>query len=247
MILELVRNAIGFLASLPFRLVPRRFRFRAAMKAGFLLAPLLGPTLRRRFENTIWFAVGGPTDETLRVFFRAMVRMRLQHDPQLEADVDPELLPALKAGGVVLVSAHFPLNGFFIRWLYDHGHEVTAVRETPDRAFVWGTRTELDLMLPSPHHVMLQLRRKLVEGRALVVIIDRARPSARPMPIETRFGATAIATPIFTLAEKLNVPVFFYGVRATKSGNAVLSVRRIPPDPAVFAEHFRRHTESMLP
>lgn len=242
MIIELVRNTIGFIVSLPFRLVPRRLRFRAAMRAGFALAPLLGPILLARFGNT----VGGARDETLRVLFRAMVRMHLQYDPAIEADVDSELLPALKAGGVVLVSAHFPINAFFIRWLYDHGHEITAVRESPGRGFVWGTRRELDLLPPS-QGVMLQLRRKLVEGRALVVIIDRARPSARPMPIETRFGATAIATPIFTLAEKLGVPVFFYGVRATKSGSVALSVRRIPLDPAVFAEHFRRHTELMLP
>jgi len=242
MIPELIRNTIGFIASLPFRAVPRRFRFRAAMKAGALLAPLLGPVLLGRFENT----VGGRIDETLRVLFRAMVRMRLRHDPRLDADVDAELLPALKAGGAVLVSAHFPINAFFIRWLYDHGHKITAVRSTPGRGYVWGTDTELDLLPPSAN-VMVQLRRKLVEGRPLVVIVDNALPSARPIPIETRFGSTAIATPIFTLAEKLGVPVFFYGVRATKSGNPALLVRRIPADPAIFAEHFRRHTELMLP
>jgi hypothetical protein len=242
MIFELVRNAVGFIASLPFRLVPARFRFRAVITAGWLLAPLLGPLLLGRYGNT----VGGATDETLRVLFRAMVRMRLRHNPRIEEDVDPELLPALKAGGVVLVSAHFPINAFFIRWLYDRGHEITAVRETPGRGFVWGTRTELDLLPPS-QNVMLQLRRKLADGRPLVVIIDNARPTARPIPVETRFGPNAIATPIFTLAEKVGVPVFFYGVRATKRGNPVLTVRRIPPDPAIFAEHFRRHTERMLP
>jgi hypothetical protein len=242
MIPELIRNTIGFIASLPFRLVPRRFRFRAAMRTGIALAPLLGPILLGRYPNT----VGGRVDETLRVLFRAMVRMRLHYDPQVDADVDSELLPALQAGGAVLVSAHFPINAFFIRWLYDHGHAITAVRSTPGRGFVWGTSTEIDLLPPSAN-VMVQLRRKLVEGRPLVVIIDKALPSARPIPIETRFGSTAIATPIFALAEKLRVPVFFYGVRTAKSGNPALLVRRIPPDPAIFAEHFRRHTELMLP
>ena len=242
MIAELVRNTIGFIASLPFRLVPRRFRFRVAMKAGTALAPLLGPILLGRFENN----VGGRIDETLRVLFRALVRMRLHHDPQMDEDVDPELLPALKAGGAVLVSAHFPINAFFIRWLHDQGHAITAVRSTPGRGFVWGTNTELDLLPPSGN-VMVQLRRKLMLGRPVVVIVDKALPTARPMPIETRFGSTAVATPIFTLAEKLGVPVFFYGVRATKSANPTLFVRRIPPDPAIFAEHFRRHTELMLP
>lgn len=242
MIVELLRNAVGFIASLPFRLVPERFRFRVAMAAGRLLAPLLGPILLGRYGNT----VGGATDETLRVLFRAMVRMRVRYNPRIEEDVDPELLPALSAGGVVLVSAHFPINAFFIRWLYDHGHKVTAVRETPGPGFAWGTRTELDLLPPS-QNVMLQLRRKLMEGRPVVVVIDNARPTARPIAVETRFGPNTIATPIFTLAEKVGVPVFFYGVRAAKRGDPVLTVRGIPPDPAIFAEHFRRHTEWMLP
>jgi hypothetical protein len=242
MIVELVRNAVGFLASLPVRLVPRRFRFRVTMAAGWLLAPVLGPILLARYGNT----TGGAADETLRVLFRAMVRMRLRHDPRLEADVDPELLPALQAGGVLLVSGHFPINAFFIRWLHDQGYPITAVRETPGPGFAWGTTSELDLLPPS-QNVMLQLRSKLAEGRPVVVIVDNARPTARPMPVETRFGANAIATPIFTLAEKLGVPMFFYGVRAAKRGNPLLTVRRIPPDPKIFAEHFRRHTELMLP
>jgi hypothetical protein len=212
------------------------------MRTGAMLAPLLGPILLGRYGDT----VGGAIDETLRVLFRAMVRMRLRHDPRIDEDVDPELLPALEAGGAVLVSAHFPINAFFIRWLYDRGHHITAVRETPGAGYVWGTHTQLDLLPPS-QHVMLQLRSKLLEGRPLVVVVDRARPTARPVPVETRFGPTAIATPIFTLAKTLGVPVFFYGVRATGSGNPLLTVRRIPPDPAAFAEHFRRHAEVMLP
>lgn len=243
MTVELVRNALGFVASLPFRLVPTRMRFRAVMLAGFMLAPLFGPVLLRRYGNV----VGSGTDETLRVLFRAMTRMRVRYTPAVQsADVDRELLPSLRNGGAVLVTAHFPINALMIRWLYDQGIEVSAIRETPGAAYVWGTPVEIDTLPPS-QNVMLQMRSKLLEGRPLLLAIDRARPSARPLNVVTRFGETGIATPVFTLAEKLRLPVFFYGVRAVKTGDPILTVRRIPPDPAAFAEEFRRYTELMLP
>lgn len=239
---ELLRGAASFFTALPFCLVPRGLRFRAVMAAASMLTPLVGPVLLRRYGNT----VGSASDETLRVLCRAMVRLRVKYDVSVEADVDPELLPALRRGGTLLVSAHFPLNAFFVRWLYDRGHEVSAVRETPGRAFVWGTGTEIDILRPS-HEVMLQMRTRLRAGRPLLLAIDRALPKTRPVDAATRFGLTRIATPPFALARKLGVPVFFYGVRAAKSGNPILTVRRIPPEPEAFAEHFRRHTELMLP
>lgn len=242
MIVELVRNALGFVASLPFRLVPVRARYRAVMFVGVTLAPVIGPVLLRRYGNV----VGSGTDETLRVLFRALTRMRVHYTPNMEADVDPELIPALKRGGAVLATAHFPINALFIRWLYERGIEVSAIRETPGRIYVWGTSVEIDTLQPS-QNVMLQMRGKLVAGRPLLLAIDRARPTARPLTVITRYGETDIATPVFALAEKLGLPVFFYGVRAAKNGDPILTVRGIPPDPAVFAEHFRRYTELMLP
>ncbi|HEX8618332.1 MAG TPA: hypothetical protein VF911_12160 [Thermoanaerobaculia bacterium] len=243
MIAEAIRNALGFLASLPFRLVPRRLRFDAVMRFGFAIAPFAGPRLVGRFENV----VGGSIDETLRVLFRALLRTGIRYEPRIEADVDEELLPALRAGGIIGVTAHFPLNAFFLRWLHDQGHGViTAVRDMPGRSNIWGTGTPIDLIQPT-RHVMVQMRKKLSEGCPLLLAIDRAKPHTRAIAVETRFGATAVATPMFTLAEKMGVPMFFYAVRVTESRAVRLTVRRIPYDPNAFAEQFRRHSELMLP
>lgn len=242
MMMELVRNAVALIASIPFRLIPRRMRFRTALLAGALLAPLVGRTLMERGFHV----VGSARDEALRIVFRALTRMRVPYDAEIANDVDHSLLPSLRNGAAVFVTAHFPIDALFIRWLWDHGHEVTGVRETPGKAYVWGTGVEMDILPPS-QNVLLQMRQRLTEGRSVLLAIDRAKPNARQVPVETRFGATNVATPVFTLAEKLGVPLFFYGVRAMKNGPPVLTVRRIAADPRAFAEEFRRHAELMLP
>jgi hypothetical protein len=242
MILELLRNVIAFFGSIPFRLVPRRWRFRFVLLCGAALTPLVGRTLMERSLPV----VGSARDEALRIVFRALTRMRVPYEAEIECDVDETLLPAMREGSVVMLSAHFPLNALLMRWLLDRGHRITGVRENRGRAFVWGTAVEIEILPPS-QHIMVQMRKQVAGGRSLLLAIDRARPSARPLPAETRFGQTNIATPVFAFAEKLGLPVFFYGVRATKNGPPILTVRRIPADPAAFTEEFRRHAESMLP
>lgn len=244
MIAELVRNTLAFLASLPFRLVPRSLRFRFVLMLGAALTPLVARTLMDR--GGVHPTVGSARDEALRILFRALTRMRVTYDAAIEADVDETLLPSMRNGAVVFVSGHLPINGLLMRWLYDQGHQITGVRETPGKAFVWGTDVEIEI-LPPARNIMLQMRQRLTSGRSLLLAIDRARPNARPFPTVTRFGPTDIATPIFTLVEKLGIPIFFYGVRATKNGPPILTVRRIAATPEAFAEEFRRQTELMLP
>lgn len=243
MIAELVRNTLAFLASLPFRLVPRRFRFPAVLAFARLLTPLIGNLLLRRLGNV----VGSAADETTRACMRAVARMRVRLDTAFQPDIDEDALATLARGPAVFVTAHFPMNGLFTRWLFDHGHMPVLLRDD-DRLggpTMWGTATQIDVLHPG-ENVMLQMRRVLREGRALMLAIDRARPGVRSIPFESRFGATALATPVFALAEKMHVPLFFFGGRATK-GLPVLTVRRIPYDPQAFAEEFRRHAAAMLP
>lgn len=244
MIAELVRTVLAHLASLPLRIVPRRHRFRACLAIARLLAPGIGPVLVRRFDNV----VGGTLDETTRAIFRAVIRMKVRLDSDFVADFDDEVVPALAAGPAVFVSAHFPANAVFPRWLFDSGRPPVLVRDDNGMASpaILGTAELLDDLHPDGT-VMLQMRRLLLEGRVLMLAIDRARPGVRSMTFDSRFGETVIATPVFTLAEKMDVPLFFFGARATAEGPPVLTVRRIPYDPQAFADEFRRHTAQMLP
>ncbi|HYI09046.1 MAG TPA: hypothetical protein VEK57_08230 [Thermoanaerobaculia bacterium] len=239
---ELVRNGVSLALSLPIRVFPRRRRFRAVLAAGRALTPLAGSYVTRRFGRRVW---GSPTDETLRILFKGLARMRVAYEPELDLEIPDEVLAALGKGGAVFVTVHFPLNPLFTRWLYDQGHPPVIIRETLLPSFVWGTATELELLRPS-HNVMLQIRRKLEEGAPVLLAIDRARAESRPFPVETRFGPTEIATSIFTLAQRMDVPVFFFGVRAT-AGLPAAEVRQIEPEPQAFAEHFQRYAGQMLP
>lgn len=237
---RLFRSAVAHAAAMAFRLVPRRARFAAVLLAGRVLAPMVGRALIRRYPE-IW---GSPLDETLRILFVGLMRRRVAYDPAIEAHVPEDVLTSLANGGALFVSVHFPLNPFFTRWMHDHGHDITLIRRTPLRTWVWGTDVEVELIRPA-QNVMLQIRSKLEEGRPVFLALDRALPGSRPYPVETRLGTTQIATPIFTLAKRMNVPLFFFAVRATK-GLPVMTIERIAPEPDVFAERFRRHTDALL-
>lgn len=238
---RIARGAVASITAMLFRLIPRRARYSAILFIGTLLTPIVGPLLLRRFPD-IW---GGRRDETLRVIFLGLMRRQVRFDPRVDAHVPDEVLEVLSRGGALFLSVHFPLNALFTRWLYDRGHRVTLVRRTPLPAWVWGTDVDVPMLRPT-NSVMLQIRTRLAEGAPVFLAIDRARPESHPYPVETRYGKTDIATPIFALAKRINVPTFFFSVRATK-GLPVIEVERISPEPEAFAELFRRHTAEMLP
>jgi hypothetical protein len=240
---ELVYNTIALAGTLPFVVMPRRARFRAGLAASRLLAPVVGRPLLRRYGNV----VGSATDETTRVLFRAMARMRVRLPTQFTADFDADdLAETLKRGGAIFVTAHFPMNPVFTRWLADRGHVPVMVRVNDGISpMIWGTLARPDLLHPGPN-TLIQIRRALRQQRLVLLAIDRALDIARSLRFESRFGTTAIATPVFAFARKLNVPLFFIGARATRNGLPVVTVRRIAYDPSAFVEEFRRHTEAML-
>jgi hypothetical protein len=243
MIAELVRNALAFVASIPIRLVPRAMRFRAVLYIARILTPVLGPLLLRRYENV----VSGAADETARVCFRAMARMRVPLDTEFHPDMDEDVLKTLETSAAVFVTAHFPMNPVFTRWLLDHGHRAVLLRAgNIGEPTIWGTVTSPDYVHPGPR-VLLDIRRALRTARTFLVAIDAATPGVRAVEAHGRFGTTAIATPIFAFAERLRLPLFFFAARLTRTGLPILTVRRIPYDPQAFVEHFRRHAEQMLP
>lgn len=244
MIAELVRTVLALLASLPLRIVPRALRFAAGLRLARLLTPLIGDLLLRRLGNV----VGSALDETTRACFRAIARMKVKLDTAFIADIDRDVLATVSRGAAVFVTAHFPVNGVFTRWLFDAGHPPVLVRDDDGLAppVIWGTSRSVEVIHPHGN-VMLQMRRVLLEGKPLMLAIDRARPGVRSLAFDSRFGETVIATPVFTLAGKMGVPLFFFGARVTADGLPVLTVRRIPYDPQAFADEFRRHTAQMLP
>lgn len=238
---ELLRYASAFAGSIPMAVVPRRMRFGVTCRAARILAPVVGPLLLRRYGNVL----GSTTDETARILFRALARMRVPFDVTFTSDMDGDVLQTLRHEGAVFVTAHFPMNALFRRWLFDHGQDPVTIRINDRGApVIWGTAQRFQV-LPSGRTALVQMRRALLERRTVLIAIERPQPGVRSVAFESRFGTISIATPVFTLAEKMRVPLFFFGVRATADGSAI-TVRRLPYDPQAFIDEFRRHTEQML-
>ena len=237
-----VRRAAAVVLSAPFRFVPRRSRHTALLWTGRRLAPLVGDLLLRRRPGLC----GGGVDETTRILFRAVVHARERFDVGLMLDADDDTIVDASAGGAIFVTARFPLNPLFTRWLYDRHGRVATLRTRNRPALVWGTEAGVEVVVATPA-VMVRIRGLVSDGCPVLMAIDLPRHGTDTVTAETRFGTARFATPIFSLAKRLDAPIFFFGVRATADGLPVATLRRIPPDPLEFAEQFRRHAGLMLP
>ena len=242
MIVPAVGGAAAFVLSMPFRLVPRHSRYRALLATGRRLTPLVGPVLLRRRGGIS----SGALDETTRVVFRAAVRARQRFDVDLDFDADADAIAAAAAGGAIFVTGRFPLNALFTRWLYDRRKRVATLRTHPRATLIWGTHASVEVLIATPA-VMVRIRGLVNEECPVVMAVDYPRRETDSIAVETKFGTANIATPIFSFARRLDLPIFFVGVRATATRVPIATLRRISADPLEFAEQFRRHAGLMLP
>lgn len=238
MSLSALRRAIDIACSVPFRALPRHRRFDAVLTAGRFLAPLLGPALMRRHPG---FTTAGGLDETMRLLLKAAQRRNLLLDPRVEIEAPP----GIDFSSAVFVTAHFPLNGLFARWLLDQGHPPRLVREFAGPVNILGTNQPFHQIAASPT-ALLQIRSAHAQRHPVIMAIVPARPTWRPQAIETRYGTTTVATPIFTFAERLGLPLFFMGVRMTAK-DPVVTIEPIEPDVDSFVRALQNHLGRMAP
>jgi len=218
--------------------LPRRLRFRAALFAARRAWRLLGPVLKTQpFHRPV--SSGSGPDEVLRALLRGMVRVSTEFDPVLRYDGPEDFVDALRRGPL-LVTGHFPLNSLFARYAHDHGADLLSVQGQEVREVIWGTGHPLQQVVMSPG-IMLKMRSALADAQPVVLAIDRTRPGEGTVPVETAFGTRYVMTPVFKLAKRLQVPMYFFCVRM-EGGAPLLVVRPIEPSVEVFARHLHEQT-----
>jgi hypothetical protein len=223
MLRRVIWRALAKSAALFFAVIPRRRRFRVALRISVVVAVIAGAWLQRRGMRGAWAT--GPYDEALRFVMRVLADGAVMFDPELVIDSTVALEPR-----AIYVTAHFPITAFFLRHAHDRGIHPVVVKAFPEiDAFVWGTREKFHAVHQTPA-VLVKLRQHIREGHPPVVLIDT--PKGTTVPFESDYGNSPIATHIFELAKRLAIPTFFLAVRLGRV--PVIVIRPMAPDPAEF-------------
>lgn len=213
-----------------FGLLPRRYRFKVALRLAVVLGPLYRFTPRYKRRPSL---LDGYREEVLRAFVFSMTSAGVAFDPELEVRGSD-----VPAGGALFAGAHFLLNGLFLRWLLDHGHRpLTIANQPPGRCYA-GTSTVIANINPGPS-AFIEARRVLREGRKILVNVDDRAPHEGWIPVETGAGTKYISDAVMRFAEKTGTPLYFVFVRVEK-GRVVATLSPAPADAmAAFLERFK--------
>jgi hypothetical protein len=92
--------------------------------------------------------------------------------------------------------------------------------------------------------ILLALRQLLRKGYVVIMVLDRAKEEKRTELLDTAAGPIPIATPIFTFASRLAIPIYWTCTRAYAAGDAVVSIKRIETFDDYAAE-LRRHAREV--
>jgi hypothetical protein len=225
MLRRVIWRALAKSAALFFAVIPRRLRFRVALRLSEVIAVIAGAWLQRRGLRGAWAT--GPYDEALRFVMRVLADGRVRFDPELVIDSTAALEPR-----AIYVTAHFPISAFFLRHAHDRGVHPVVVKAFPEiDALVWGTGEKFHAV-PQTQAVLVRLRRHIESGHPALVLIDTEQ--GETVPFESPYGDTTVSTNIFEFAKRLGIPTFFLAVRLGRV--PVIVIRPMAPDPAEFIE-----------
>jgi len=223
---HLLGRAIG----LSFRLVPRRFRFRAAVCAARLLQPYIRRT--QMYELRIQQRADTIREITLDIVMRTLTRYGTTYDPIATVEGIEHLPPTDQPGPMLVVSPHMMLGMVFFRLLRERGWE-SVLLATGGEMRVPGTREPLRVEpAPSPE-LLLRVRRHFQEGRVVVAAIDRADPEPHNALYQTRRGEMRFSHALVRLAAHCGARVLFMGTWLDERSRIVL---RLAPAGAADAD-----------
>jgi len=235
-------QAFADLAASVMKIIPRRWRYPLAYRLCRWIVWIVGPLLMKRPHRHEWST---PLDETLRSALRTMARRGIEFDPLYRTDVPADLAEVVHASGALLAGVHMPLNALVLSYLHSIGCPPIAVHGTSDGdRTLWGTAEEIDVLIAS-RAILLQLREKLREGRAIAMVLDRAGHEEGTVPIDTPAGETYVVSRLFDFAKRLRVPIYWLAVRTDADGVPLVQIKRIEPELEAFAAEFRSHTEAL--
>jgi hypothetical protein len=236
-----VKRLFAIALGKPMALLPRRFRFGAALTATRLLRRPVW--LIRRNLRGMWLS--GSYDETLRILLRSMIVSGVRFDPHPELDVPAGFLDELRRSGGMIVTGHFILNTLMTRYLHDHGFAPVPVKTYPELdPCVWGTDVPVEVIKPSPN-VLVQVRSRLAAKRPVILALDSDHPGPTSTPVETPAGTYYVSPAALELARRMGMPVWFACVRAQRNRPPIFVARRIEPELAAYIALLEEQTRAV--
>ena len=215
----LKRQIFLSLAVSVFRAIPRSYRFGSGKMAAKLLAPFA-----QKFSliSPPPFALDSTHDYLWSVLFTTLTHRGIEFEPEIifrESERD------LKEGAI-MVSGHFFLNFFVLRWLFDQGYrQSTVIRDEYDRQKVLGTKNEFDVIKPTAECLM-EIKRRVKAGEIISICVDHCEPLEGWQKLDIPNRQLYISDIIFKFAERLEIPLIFFGTRRNSNNEIEITTTR---------------------
>jgi hypothetical protein len=213
-------NGVRIVASLAFRLLPRSWRFGAAVRFSRLVRPVVARTNAYAARSRLM--TDGLAETALDLILTELTRRGVAFDPVIEIDgiehspQPGDERPCLVAG------AHTMLNTLYSRYLFDMAIPHGAI--TAEEMCYRGTRVPVDAIVPS-RAFFFEVRRRLKDGVSVCGLLDRDIPERRTSEFETVNGTLIVSKALFQLALRMNVRIVFFGTRMGDDDRVVTTLR----------------------
>jgi len=213
------RRIFTSLAVKIFRAFPRSTRYAAAKLAVKIIFPF---TRKFSLLSPPPFALDASCDYLWSVLFMSLTQRGVEFDPKIvfgESEIDLE-------EGAIMVSGHFFLNFFVLRWLFDHGYkQSTVIRESYERQKVLGTKNEIDVIKPTAD-CLREIRRRVKSGEIISICVDHSEPFEGWRKLDIPNREIYISEIIFEFAERLAIPLIFFGTQLNANNEIEIFTRR---------------------
>lgn len=211
-----------------FRLCPRKWRFRLAVRLSLRLGPLVRKSpLYRPIPGNLQ----GFRDHTLVVILSRLIRQGIDFDPLLTVNG----VEQLGQSGAILVSGHIYLNLLFMHWLHNRGRRISLVMANPEE------RSELiDKCIPSDLikadvWCLNRIRQRVAAGEVVAIALDSPTPKGDCRRIEALDAPVFISSSILRFAERAGISVFYFATHLSERGEIVTNIVRPSTPQAVVA------------
>ncbi|HWT00343.1 MAG TPA: hypothetical protein VN256_08855 [Pyrinomonadaceae bacterium] len=197
-------------------LVPRQYRFRAAVLVASAAVPLFRRTEAYREQEMMGF--DSPREIALHFVLNALTRNGTRFDPVIAVRGYEEFERAYASGqGVLVVGPHAALTLLMIRLFHDRGLDPVVVSPDP-RMRVGGTTVRARTVQPSPTF-LVKTRNRLRRGGLICAMPDRGEHhGGRTVEFATAAGRVIIAPALMQVAARCGAVVVFTEVHAEGRG-----------------------------
>lgn len=218
-----VNGSIRALVALAFRMLPRAWRFGAAVRFARAVRPIVART--RAYAVRCELKTDGLPETSLDLILGELTRQGVIYDPVVEV-VGLEQLPrGADREPCIVVGAHMMLSTLFVRKLVDEGIDAaTITAETGMR--VPGTRTPARVILAPSRELLFNVRRCLRDGVIVCGMVDRELLERRTSRFDTTNGQLLVSTALFRVALRKRARIIFIGSRLRDDDTVVITLHR---------------------